>query len=476
MKAKLSIAFEDLRGKAGTLYVTESRIGLQVKPRAAIHNPKTAAQTGTRTHFSRATHTYKSFTPEQVAAWEAYADGQTKTQPITGRVYNHAPINTFVALATKFLQVNPTGTIPTTPPTTPFYGDSLTLSIDPGIPGQLVLQSNAANSSGVKTEFLLQPLESETRRPEENGYRSYGFKAFASPAGLGLHPRRPRRQLRRRLPLRQHHNGPSHRAHPPWRLHGRSRRRHSSEEGRLALKAKQLARRRVAHGVGQDRDMEPSANEQPVLRAIVFDLDGTLADTLPVCIAAFRGTFLEHAGREFSKEEIEALFGPSEEGSIRQVVGEDWQPAMETFLSEYEGAHGSCAVPFPGVEKLLDWLEERGLKVAIVTGKGPRSAEVSLRILNLRHRFQIVEAGSIDGPAKPAAIQRVLDQWQVPPGEVAYIGDSPSDVRSARAVGVMALSAMWEPGARHAQVMAEGPDAAFTSVEELREWLAGHIA
>ena len=57
-----------------------------------------------------------------------------------------------------------------------------------------------------------------------------------------------------------------------------------------------------------------------MLRGLIFDLDGTLANTLPVAIAAFQHTFRTHVGRDYSPAEIRAMFGPSEEGILRNAA------------------------------------------------------------------------------------------------------------------------------------------------------------
>ena len=56
------------------------------------------------------------------------------------------------------------------------------------------------------------------------------------------------------------------------------------------------------------------------IKGVIFDLDGTLADTIPVCISAFRSAFERYSARGWDEEEIEALFGPTEEGSCRRAV------------------------------------------------------------------------------------------------------------------------------------------------------------
>lgn len=206
------------------------------------------------------------------------------------------------------------------------------------------------------------------------------------------------------------------------------------------------------------------------VRGITFDLDGTLADTLPVCYAAFREVFRAYLGREYADDEIHALFGPCEKGLIRKLIP-DWQPPFAMFLSEYESAHRLCPGPFPGVVDLLDWLHEESVPVAIVTGKGSESAAISLRLLGLADQFEIVEAGDPEGAAKSVSIARILETWNLPPESVAHIGDAPGDLRAAHATGVTPLAAAWASTARRAELEAERPAAVFESVPEFHAWL-----
>ena len=68
------------------------------------------------------------------------------------------------------------------------------------------------------------------------------------------------------------------------------------------------------------------------LRALIFDFDGTLADTLPICVGAFQGALRQHTGRRMSATEVTALFGPNEEGMLSEILPDAFEPAMATFL------------------------------------------------------------------------------------------------------------------------------------------------
>ena len=78
--------------------------------------------------LARATATFKNLTPAQAAPWATYALTVTRHHPITGRAYHPSPVAAFSALTAKFLQINPTGAIPLTPPAAAFAGDGITIT------------------------------------------------------------------------------------------------------------------------------------------------------------------------------------------------------------------------------------------------------------------------------------------------------------------------------------------------------------
>ncbi len=208
-----------------------------------------------------------------------------------------------------------------------------------------------------------------------------------------------------------------------------------------------------------------------MLRGFIFDLDGTLGDTLPVCYAAFRSTLAHFVGRTFTDREIAAMFGPCEEGILREWVPDRSDEAMEMFLREYERAHERCEAPFDGVATILARLAEAGRPLGIVTGKGAQTARISLARMGLEEWFADVEAGSPGGGIKPAAIRLILGRWGVEPTEAVYLGDTASDMRAAREVGMVAVGAAWAPGVDIAALEGERPDRVFRSVDELGAWI-----
>ncbi|HEX7348450.1 MAG TPA: HAD hydrolase-like protein [Rhodanobacteraceae bacterium] len=206
-------------------------------------------------------------------------------------------------------------------------------------------------------------------------------------------------------------------------------------------------------------------------RGILFDLDGTLGDTLPVCITAFQQVFRARLGHSFSANEVLAMFGPDEEGVIRRALPQAWQPALAEYLALYKRLHAGCPEPFVGIRPLIAALKARGVRLGIVTAKGAASAAISARIWRMEGEFEGIEAGSAAGADKPAGMRRFLARWQLAAPEVAYVGDGPYDMDAARAVGVAAIAAAWAPAARVERLAARKPDQLFHSVAAFADWL-----
>ena len=217
--------------------------------------------------------------------------------------------------------------------------------------------------------------------------------------------------------------------------------------------------------------MSEAAAASPTIRGVLFDLDGTLGNTLPVCIGAFRKAIEPFAGRELSDAEIVATFGPSEEGTVHVLAPGHADEALAGYLHYYALLHDSCPEPFAGVVEMLTDLQARGVKLALVTGKGQGSADIPLARLSLAPFFEHIEVGSALGPRKPEAITDILRRWEMEPTAAVYVGDAPSDIPSARKAGTYAVAAAWAATAEPDLLRAENPDALFLNLADFQAWL-----
>lgn len=207
------------------------------------------------------------------------------------------------------------------------------------------------------------------------------------------------------------------------------------------------------------------------IRGFIFDLDGTLVNTLPIVFTAFHKTLLEFSGYCYSDDELCSLFGPSEEGIFKKLFPDSWEVPLNYYLQEYEKLHSVYGEPFPGIKEALSLLKNRGLKLAIVSSKGPSTMDISLRHSGLKPFFEVIETGSEEGASKPDHIKKVLDIWNCSPAEVVYVGDIAYDVEAAKEAGVVPVSAVWADSAQAEKVLKMEPAAAFKDVQEFIEWI-----
>jgi phosphoglycolate phosphatase/pyrophosphatase PpaX len=212
------------------------------------------------------------------------------------------------------------------------------------------------------------------------------------------------------------------------------------------------------------------------LKSVIFDMDGTITDSLALCIEAFRLAVEPIVQRNISEEEIFAAFGPSDEGTLRIFVPDAVEPCMEQFLYHYRRLHPvMCPKPFDGIIDILDWLKSLSIPIGLVTGKGPRSLAVTLEELDLGRYFDAVETGSPIRANKPECLRNILHKFGHLPGESVYIGDMPSDITACREVSIPIYSAAWAETADLAKLQALHPDRIVHSVQELKTLLCENL-
>mgnify|MGYP006272559043 FL=1 len=201
---------------------------------------------------------------------------------------------------------------------------------------------------------------------------------------------------------------------------------------------------------------------------MIFDFDGTVADTLRLVISGFQEAVASVGGPALTDQDVYAHFGPTEAGMLRRAVGDRWEEAYRTYLLAYERDHGPYDHLFEGIPGIIAMLKSRGVRVGLVTGKGRDSALVSVARTGLDAHLDAFETGSDDGLAKAAGIRRVLSLWGMSPADAAYVGDTPDDMHSAVEAGVVAIGAGW---ARTASVVPGQGWAVVATVSDLAHML-----
>lgn len=209
----------------------------------------------------------------------------------------------------------------------------------------------------------------------------------------------------------------------------------------------------------------------PRFSTLIFDLDGTIADTLPLIYEAFNEAFVPITGQPMTPEQIRGLFGPPDNHVIRNVLAPEHQEAaIARYVSTYERRHRDLVELFDGIDDLLADAQDVGIKLAVVTGKSRNTALMTLEILGVRDRFDVIYAGDDVERQKPDPMALVLalqDLAHGDPAQAAMIGDSAADVIAGKGAGVATIGVLWGVP-DHSDLLAAGPDVVCETVKELR--------
>lgn len=208
-----------------------------------------------------------------------------------------------------------------------------------------------------------------------------------------------------------------------------------------------------------------------MFKMVAFDMDGTIADTIPLCVEAFRKSVSPYVGHELSEQEIVETFGLNEIGMIKALVSENWEAALQDFYCAYTLLHRQIAKPFPGILELLTVLKSQNIILALVTGKGEKSCRISLKELGLEHMFDAICYGSEKAPNKKENIEGLLKEYDVSRDQVCYVGDAVSDIRACQEAGVTCFSAAWQECSDIALLEKENPGRVCSSVENLCQFI-----
>lgn len=205
---------------------------------------------------------------------------------------------------------------------------------------------------------------------------------------------------------------------------------------------------------------------------IIFDIDGTLTETNELIYATFNHVIKKHLDKTYTIPEITALFGPTAEVIIRELVKENTEEAVEDYFSFYESNHNNMAKAYDGITEIVIALKKQRIPLSIYTGKGRRSALITLKQVGLFDYFDMIVTGDdiADHKPSPEGVDLFVDKFNLPREKVLMIGDAPADIKAARATGIKIASVLWDSYAKD-EVLEMGSDYYFNTVEELKSFL-----
>jgi pyrophosphatase PpaX len=207
---------------------------------------------------------------------------------------------------------------------------------------------------------------------------------------------------------------------------------------------------------------------------VLFDLDGTLIDSGPIILASMTHATRTVLGREIASEELAAMIGGQGLVAQMQALAPDHvDDLVEAYRVHNDPLHETLEA-FDDVLALLPRLRAEGRTLGIVTAKRHRTVALAVeRFPALGENFSVVIAHEDTDRHKPDPdpVLAAADRLGANVSEVAYVGDSPFDIRAAKAAGAFAVGVGW--GGIHADdvLLAEEPDAFVREPEELLDVL-----
>jgi HAD superfamily hydrolase (TIGR01509 family) len=183
-----------------------------------------------------------------------------------------------------------------------------------------------------------------------------------------------------------------------------------------------------------------------MLKGIVFDLDGTLVDSLGVTLAGFNHALVSMGVREHSPAEIMSHFGSGEDHIFAKLVGADRGEQAYLLFQTYMDENVNRVPLHDGVDELLENIRKEKVPASIFTGRSWNTTETILKYHGLLNSFiTVIAHNHVDSPKpSPAGLHLALSRMNLKPEQVLFVGDSPMDMIASSAAGSQGVAALWD--------------------------------
>ncbi len=186
-------------------------------------------------------------------------------------------------------------------------------------------------------------------------------------------------------------------------------------------------------------------------RAVLFDLDGTLLDTLEDLADSMNAVLRQLGFPPHPAEPYKYFVGDGVVNLVTRALPEDHRDeatvaqAVRLMRSIYGEHWADKTRPYPGIPELLDAVVERGVKMAVLSNKPDDSTKLCVAKLLPSWRFDAVIGQSKAIPPKPdlAGVRAIVARLGVPIEQFLYLGDTNTDMQTANLAGMFAVGALW---------------------------------
>lgn len=188
---------------------------------------------------------------------------------------------------------------------------------------------------------------------------------------------------------------------------------------------------------------------QSAPRAVLFDLDGTLADTAPDLAAAVNKLRTDRGLAPAPYETLRPLASHGARGLIGAAFGispshDEYEPLRLAFLDNYTAAIADKSTLFDDVEALLGQLRLKSIQWGVVTNKAARLTDLLIPLIGLGHAACVISGDTTPHPKPhPAPLLEAARRIGLDAAHCWYVGDDLRDMQAAKAAGMFAIAAAW---------------------------------
>jgi pyrophosphatase PpaX len=215
-----------------------------------------------------------------------------------------------------------------------------------------------------------------------------------------------------------------------------------------------------------------SGHKAPSYRAVVFDLDGTVVDSVELIVVSFQHAIRVVLGREASYEEAIANVGRPLLEQMAMLSPEHAEELVAVYREFNHREHDRMLTLYDGMLNLLHTLQLGGVRLGLVTSKSRFTTQMAFDLTGIESYFDEVVCADESPRNKPSPdpILLCLERLGVPPAEAAYVGDAPADIQAATAARVHAIGVTWGVFSEET-LLAEKPDILVHTIPQLAEVL-----
>lgn len=192
---------------------------------------------------------------------------------------------------------------------------------------------------------------------------------------------------------------------------------------------------------------------------VVFDLDGTVVDTVELIVESFRHATRVVLGEKMPDEVILSGVGQPLMKQMRELSAEHAQELYDTYREYNHRRHDELIRGYEGVAEALDALRAAGRRLGIVTSKSADTTQMAFRAVGLREHFEVVVTAGDTAEHKPSPVplRLCLERLGADAEGSLYVGDSPVDIEAGIAAGMATAAVAWGVFGRE-QLLAARPD------------------